>query len=234
MRMPAELTERARSLLFGGDWTPPPTRAAATLVLMRDGASGLEVVLLDKALGFARGMHVFPGGAVEHSDAAHGDAWRIAAIRETFEECGVLIADPAPSGDLDRMRSEDFARVLDLLDVVPDECALHPFAHWVTPEIESRRFDTKFYAAAMPAGQQLAAVTSEHRSGGWFSPSDAVGLPMLPPTAAVLAELRRFATVAEVLKIARDPVPIMPRPVPGTGDEIDWVLVNERTGEPLP
>ncbi len=112
--------------------------------------------------------------------------------------------------------------------------ALRPFSHWVTPEVESRRFDTKFFAAQLPVGQDLADLTAEHQAIGWFRPAQTQGLPMLPPTRAVLSELGRFATVADALAVRRHPVPIMPRPVAAAdGQGIDWVLVDGYTGAPL-
>ena len=77
--------------------------------------------------------------------------------------------------------------------------------------------------------------TDEHQAIGWFRPEETAGLPMLPPTAAVLAELATFATVEQALAPRREPVPIMPRPIPVDEQEqgIDWVLVNGYTGQPL-
>ncbi|MBK6762135.1 MAG: NUDIX domain-containing protein [Micrococcales bacterium] len=235
MRMPPELLERARAMVYGGQWSAPDPRPAATLVLLRDGAAGIEVALLQRSahLGFARGMYVFPGGALDAADADLGDPWLVAAIRETFEECGVLLAEPDPHGDVQGLRERDFAEALGELGARPAVAALHTFAHWVTPEIESRRFDTRFYAAALPPGQDLMALTSEHQAVGWYRPQDATALPMLPPTAAALAEVARFATVAEVLEVQRRPVPIMPRPVAAGEDDIAWILVNAVTGEAL-
>ncbi len=235
MRMPPQLAKRARAIVYGGEWTAPPTRPASTLVLLRDCPSGLEVALLQRAttLAFAKNMYVFPGGALDDEDAQFGDPWLVAAIRETFEESGVLLAEPPPPGDCWRLRDRPFGEVLAELRVRPDLAALHPFAHWVTPEVEPRRFDTRFYAAALPAGQDLAGFTSEHQNIGWYQPSVASELPMLPPTAAVLAELARFETVADALAVARDPVPLMPHPVAAGDDDIEWVLVDARTGDPV-
>ena len=100
MRMPPELFERARAMVYGGPWSAPDPRPAATLVLLRDAPEGVEVALLQRSahLGFARGMYVFPGGALDAADADLGDPWLVAAIRETFEECGVLLAEPDPPG----------------------------------------------------------------------------------------------------------------------------------------
>ena len=234
MRMPPELAERARALVYGGDWTAPEPRPASTVVLLRDGVAGVEVALLQRAanLGFARGMYVFPGGALDVADAELGDPWLVAAVRETFEECGVLLTDPAPPAAAFADRERDFAGLLAEFGLKPNLAALHPFAHWVTPEVESRRFDTRFFAAALPAGQDLADFTTEHQNVGWFDPTAIDGLPMLPPTTAALADIARFDTVAQALAEHRSPVPIMPKPVPADGD-ITWVLVNAVTGEPL-
>lgn len=235
MRMPPELLERARAVVYGGDWTPPQPRPAATLMLLRDTDGGIEVALLQRAstLGFARGMYVYPGGALDAADEALGDPWLVAAIRETFEECGVLLADPNPQHDVQQLRERDFAEALADLGARPALDALRPFAHWVTPEVEARRFDTRFYAAPLPTGQDLTTLTSEHQAIGWFRPQDALLLPMLPPTAATLAEVGRFATVADALAVPREPVPIMPRPIAAGDGDIDWILVNAATGEPL-
>lgn len=234
MRMPPELAERARALVYGGDWTAPEPRPASTVVLLRDGVAGVEVALLQRAanLGFARGMYVFPGGALDVADAELGDPWLVAAVRETFEECGVLLTDPAPPAAAFADRERDFAGLLAEFGLKPNLAALHPFAHWVTPEVESRRFDTRFFAAALPAGQDLADFTTEHQNVGWFDPAAIDGLPMLPPTTAALADIARFDTVAEALAEHRSPIPIMPKPLPADGD-ITWVLVNAVTGEPL-
>lgn len=234
MRMPPELAERARALVYGGDWTAPEPRPASTVVLLRDGVAGVEVALLQRAanLGFARGMYVFPGGALDVADAELGDPWLVAAVRETFEECGVLLTDPAPPAAAFADRQRDFGSLLAEFELKPDLVALHPFAHWVTPEVESRRFDTRFFAAALPAGQDLADFTTEHQNVGWFDPAAIDGLPMLPPTTAALADIARFDTVAEALAEHRSPIPIMPKPLPADGD-ITWVLINAVTGEPL-
>jgi 8-oxo-dGTP pyrophosphatase MutT (NUDIX family) len=233
MRMPPQLVERARAIVFGAEWTPPPARPAATLVLLRD-AGGIEVALLQRAstLAFAKDMYVFPGGALDATDATLGDPWLVAAIRETFEESGVLLCTPSPGPYAWRLREEAFGAVLLDLGVQPDFAALHPFAHWVTPEVEARRFDTRFFAAALPEGQNLGAFTSEHQNIGWYRPEHASSLPMLPPTAAVLAELAHYQSVDEALAVSREPVPIMPHPV-ADGDDIAWILINAQTGQPL-
>lgn len=235
MKMPAHLQQRARDVVYGGDWEPPPARPASTLVLLRDGAHGLQAALLQRSqsLAFAGGMYVFPGGALDPEDEALGDPWLVAAIRETFEECGVLLCVQNPTTDPASVRDRPFAQALAQLGVRPDFEALAPFAHWVTPEVESRRFDTRFYATVVPPDQDLGALTGEHQAIGWFRPSEALRLPMLPPTAAVLQELSNYATARQALAVTRAPVPIMPRPVATDGGGIAWVLVDARTGQPI-
>lgn len=236
MRIPAELTQRAKELVYGGGWTPPPARPAATVVLLRDARDGFEVVVMQRSrsLRFAGSMFVFPGGAVDPEDAELGDPWRVAAVRETFEECGVLLGVPDPDpGALAAVRLLPFGEALSALSVAPALAILQPFAHWVTPEVEQRRFDTRFFAARVPAGQDLADVTTEHQNVQWADPRAALDLPMLPPTRAVLTELARFDSVAQVLSVPRDPVPIMPRPVASGDGEIEWRLVHAETGQEL-
>lgn len=234
MRIPAELTERAHSIVYGGDWTPPDPRPAATVVLLRDSVDGLQVALLQKVLGFAQGMYVFPGGALEESDADLGDPWLVAAIRETFEECGVLLCEPPPEADLIALRGKSFTEVLDELGARPAVESLHPFAHWVTPEVEQRRFDTRFYAAPLPDGQELGELSDEHDAIGWFAPAEALRLRILPPTAAVIAELQQYHDVAAALAPERAPRPLMPSPVADGQGGVAWVLVNPETGQQVP
>src|ERR1700759_3416196 len=120
-------------------------KLAATVLLVRDGAEGLQVfmVVRHRQIEFASGALVFPGGKVEPEDLAlaGGDddkAARIAAIRETYEECGVLLAS---GGSVADWLAGHAARALD---------ALTPFAHWITPPILPKRFDPRFYIAAAP------------------------------------------------------------------------------------
>lgn len=180
----------------------PPIRPAATVVLLRDGTDGLEVWLQQRAttLAFAAGMHAFPGGrvdddedtsAIRHDVSEEQLAWGdkeavtvrahlAAAVRETWEECGVRL----------------------------DPQTLVPWARWVTPPGESRRFDARFYVARTPADQEPRPLTGEVAAGGWFVVRAAVeafaagGLPMWPPTISTLASLMTFDDVTTVLAAA--------------------------------
>lgn len=197
----SEILERAR-LIEAGELEPAAPRDAATVVLVRDGASGIEVFLLRRVrtMAFAAGMHVFPGGKVDPGDDGGADlpaAWadqlaygdpallrRLvgAAIRETAEECGV------------RITAAD----------------LRPFAHWVTPAVEPRRYDTRFLLAALPAGQEAAVGDGESDHGGWVAVADLGDRAMMPPTRVACAELTPYADVVTALADERQVTRIVP------------------------
>lgn len=184
---------------------PNPAVQAATLVLVRDGPGGLETLMVVRhhEIDFARGAAVFPGGKVAAADrderlrrhlrssvTLDGDdaALRIAAVREAFEESGLLLARrhgrlldadalselwrrwherTAASAEafVDMVRAESLELALDLL---------HPFAHWVTPEVSPKRFDTCFYIAAAPPGQVASHDGREAVDSFWVNPRDAL------------------------------------------------------------
>ena len=270
LEMPAELVARARLLAQGGPWQPPEAHDAATIVLLRDGAAGLEVLLMRRpdSMAFAPGMHVFPGGRVDlaqdskpavsgtvrtgpWADAVLARALVVAGIRETFEEAGVLLAvdrsgrpaAPDARWTEDRGASETaggFPAVLRRRRLHIDADLLVPIAHWITPEVETRRFDTRFLAAALRAGQDVDAHVTETDSAHWMAPADALAehrrgaLAMLPPTVAVLADLAGRRSVGDALNWARtrEVVPLLPR-AQMTGEDLTWVLVHAHTGEVL-
>lgn len=201
---------------------PPVARDAATVVLLRDSGAGIEAFLMRRpmTMAFAPGMYVFPGGAVDFADTEIaldiGDqpvfaaSLVVAAVRETFEECGVLLE---PSG-------------------------LTPWTHWVTPEVETRRFDTRFFAARLPEGQEARTVSAETDRSEWFTPERALQehragrLPMLPPTRETLTDLREFDTTEAALASAgnRTIRPLLPRPIAGADGEVRWCLCDARDG----
>jgi 8-oxo-dGTP pyrophosphatase MutT (NUDIX family) len=270
LQMPPELVQRARMLAQGGPWEPPGTQDAATIVLLRDGVAGLEVLLMRRpdSMAFAPGMHVFPGGRVDlaqdsqppiqgavrvgaTTDPALAGALIVAGIRETFEEAGVLLAvdrwgRPAvPDGQWahDRRASETaggFPSVLRRRKLHIQADLLVPIAHWITPEVETRRFDTRFLAAALPAGQDVDAHATETDSAHWVAPGEALTqyrrgeLAMLPPTVAVLADLAVRRSVGDAMSWARtrEVVPLLPRAVL-SDEDLTWVLVHAYTGEVL-
>jgi 8-oxo-dGTP pyrophosphatase MutT (NUDIX family) len=235
--------------------SPVPVRDAATVVLLRDSAGGPEAFLLRRVRGmaFAAGMTVFPGGAVDPRDADTAVGWvgppiadwttpfdadealaralLCAAVRETFEESGVLLAGPSadevtatdgPDWEADRVGLErrDFslAELLARRGLQLRADLLRPWAHWITPPQESvrRRYDTRFFVAALPAGQRTRDVTSEADVVEWARPADALDQlrrgerPMMPPTIVTLEEIADYGSVADVLAAGRSPARIQP------------------------
>jgi 8-oxo-dGTP pyrophosphatase MutT (NUDIX family) len=199
---------------------------AATLLLLRDGADGLEVLMVVRpdSSRFAAGAIVFPGGKVDESDRAlcqygapgeGADAQdrilRIAAIRETFEECGILLArssgtDPRPLG---AHTIRDLVPALRSGELVLADDALVRFAHWITPADRSRRFDTHFFLARAPEGQETWHESGEIVDAIWITPQAALAdadsrrRRMMNPTYLNLLKLSRHATVADALTAAR-------------------------------
>jgi 8-oxo-dGTP pyrophosphatase MutT (NUDIX family) len=214
--------------------TDVPIRDAATVVLLRDGVAGIEAWLLTRVtqMVFAAGVTVFPGGRVDAADAdlpfsglAHTEvAGRFdcdepmarallgAAVREMFEETGVLLSVPA--ADLSELRAdvEDgrlaFGDLLRSHRLSVDADGLHPWARWVTPAGETRRYDTRFFVGALPPGAEAQDVTSESSEAAWIGVGEALEQAqrgervMLPPTLATLASLVPHATVASALAAA--------------------------------
>jgi len=255
--VPGKLAERAREIAEGTR-QPAVPRDAATVILIRQAGSGVEAFLLRRVaeLEFAPGACVFPGGSVDPPDADPGIGWTgpdpaelgrrldvppdraralvCAAVRETFEEAGVLLAGPdASPADLvrggaglagDRQAllagTTSLAEVLSRRGLVVRADLLIPWARWITPEASPRRFDTWFFAAALPPGQTATAALEGHadpgesESGMWLRPAAALEaarageITLLPPTAVTLGELAGHADVAAIL--ARRPV-ITPR-----------------------
>ncbi|MBM4183327.1 MAG: NUDIX domain-containing protein [Gemmatimonadetes bacterium] len=248
---------------------PVTPRPAATIVLLRDGAGGLEVLLLRRNLQavFAPGAFVFPGGLVDAEDST-GDvldlvdgltvdgaaarlglvgghppalAYWVAAVREAFEETGILLGaettrDPSdsrrdlpgtdPGRDARNLRSDlldgraTFAEVLARLEGRIDAGGIAYFAHWITPERSPRRYDTRFFAARV--GHDAPAVVDEREvtEARWITPADALlahasgALSMMLPTVRTLERLAAFSdTRAALAALADAPVPtILPGP----------------------
>jgi 8-oxo-dGTP pyrophosphatase MutT (NUDIX family) len=221
-----DLRERIQAL-ENGSLQPAAPRDAATVVLVADTAEGVLAYLIRRAAGttFA-GVHAFPGGSVDPVDVTRGvpvhpslpAAWGPlldadgpllaalvgAAVRETFEETGVLLADPgapgsAPPGEDDRAaleaREVSLAELLRRTGFEVRADALTPIAHWLTPEAEPRRFDTRFFLAALPPGARPERFGTEADDDAWLSPAAALRaaeageLFMLPPTRSVLTDL---------------------------------------------
>jgi 8-oxo-dGTP pyrophosphatase MutT (NUDIX family) len=265
-RLPPELHERARAVASGNVAVAEP-RHAATVVLLRDGSAGVEAYLLRRlgSMAFAGGMYVFPGGSVDPRDGDADIAWQgpspeewssvlsapvplarglvAAAVRETFEEAGVLLATPLGDRPAEHWageqaalldRSASMAEVLARNGLVLRADLLRPWAHWVTPELEPKRFDTRFFVAALPEGQAPVHYRGESDASEWVTPRAAVErhasgeLGMLPPTVFTLAELSAYSSVAEVLDAAtaRDVKRVLPRIVVD-GDDVLLLLPGD-------
>jgi 8-oxo-dGTP pyrophosphatase MutT (NUDIX family) len=254
-RLPASLIESARGYVDGTK-QPVDTRDASTVVLMRDGSTGVEVYLLRRHLGmeFAGGFCVFPGGGVDPRDFDKEIGWAgpsveewgsllacepeaaralvCAAVRETFEESGVLLAGPTldtvvgdTTGDdweADRVALE--ARELSFTDFLAQRGLvlrtdlLRFWGRWVTPVFEPKRYDTRFFAAVLPEGQVTRDVSTESDHVVWMPALEAVAavdenrIAMLPPTYVTCMEVSELPTSADVLDSAagRDLTPIEP------------------------
>ncbi|WP_421989888.1 NUDIX hydrolase [Roseococcus sp.] len=206
---------------------PVTPRPAAAILLLRDAAAGLEVLMIcrAKAMSFAGGAMAFPGGRIDDADALlapQGDplgAFRIGAIREAWEETGMLLARPtAVATD----SGTEFHAHLREQGLTPDHAALTPFAHWITPEQSPKRFDTHFFLAEAPEGQEAQHDGSETEEAIWLRPDQVIkeaeaGLRTLVfPTRLNLLRLSRHATAAEAIAAARATpvVTVMPRPEP--------------------
>ena len=188
---------------------PVEVRHAATVVVVRGAGADAEVLLLRRGdtAGFMAGMFVYPGGRLDPADldAAAGDldtAARWTALRECFEESGLLLAtdqqgQPATPAHAEALRASEapFAEALQALNLRPGLNDLRPFARWVTPAVERRRFDTRFYLAPHPHGQEAAPDGFEMVEHRWRRPVDALqeyatsDMLLSPPTFYFLADL---------------------------------------------
>jgi 8-oxo-dGTP pyrophosphatase MutT (NUDIX family) len=232
-------------------------RDAATVVLLRSGPAGLEVLLLARAraMDFAPGAHVFPGGSVDPRDASapwagpgpdglgvpdeRARALVCAAVRETFEESGVLLTAGTPdAGDRQALLAGQVSlgEVLTRHGLTLTADLLTPWARWVTPEAAPRRFDTWFFVAAMPDGQ-VAGASAESDSIDWLRPAEALDraragqLTLLPPTAVTLAEISGYADGPAVLAARREITPLMP--TVSVEDGRAWLTMPAGTEYPL-
>ena len=202
--------------------TPIP---AATVVLVRPGPDGLEVLLTHRpsTMAFAADRHVFPGGRVDPADRELGeDPAAIAAIREAFEEVGVLLGDAPEGADLAAARAALLrgdvtfpSLVVDLgLTLHPDR--LVPLSRWVTPPSMPRRFDARFFVAAMPDAAEATLASDEVVAHGWLTPRAALEamadgrLGMWLPTSTTLQQLEHATSLEAIAAVAAEPVQLEP------------------------
>jgi 8-oxo-dGTP pyrophosphatase MutT (NUDIX family) len=242
---------------------PVPRRAAAGPV------SGTEVYLLRRrrSMAFAPGAYVFPGGSVDDSDTVGGHGWAgppagqfasavglpaagtealiRAAVRETFEECGVLLAGRSAEAALDDTSGEDWeadrqalagksislAELLIRRGLMLRSDLMTPWSRWITPEAEPRRYDTRFFVARLPEGQRTLGGTGESDEAAWLRPGAALAaaeagdLALLPPTAVTLQELAAHPDVAATVGTRRQIV--LRQPVITFTDGQAWLVIPD-------
>jgi len=251
---PPEWPDRIRALTEG-TLTPVVPKRAATVMLLKDtdGAPAVHMLRRRASMAFAGGAYAYPGGGVDPRDDERQIRWTgptrawwasrlgvdetsaqaivCAAVRETYEEAGVLLAGPTPdsvvgdtTGDdweADRealvARDVSFAEFLERRGLALRSDLLGAWTRWITPEFEPRRYDTWFFVAALPEGQRTRNASTEADSTVWIRPGEAADaydkgdLLMMPPTIATLRQLRSYATAAEALAAApeRDLAPVL-------------------------
>ncbi len=279
LRLPSALAEQACDVLSGRK-DPVTPRDAASVLLLRPAAGepgqpGIEVYMLRRArsMAFAPGVFVFPGGSVDPRDAEEGMAWAgpdaqdwgraldappalaralvCAAVRETFEESGVLLAGPdagtvvadtsGPEWEAGRQalldHSLSLAGFLGRRGLVLRSDLLRPWARWITPVVEARRYDTRFFIAAIPPGQRTRDVGGEAEEVAWWQPEAAIRaarqreLWLMPPTAVCLAEVGACGQVETALRAPRDLRPVTPAVV--ETDDALWLTADLNVKYPL-
>lgn len=271
------LTERITDIAAGRVAPAVPRDASTVMVLRQSDAepgAGVEVLMLRRpaVMAFAPGAYVFPGGSVDAADGdpeigwagpspaelgewlgatpGHARALICAAVRETFEESGVLLAS-GPDGTFpssaDTSLADDraaiaaghvtFAQVLSRRGLVVRADLLIPWTRWITPEAEPRRFDARFFAAALPPGQRAVGDHTEAEQISWVRPAAAIAaaksgeMLLLPPTATTLHEFAASGDVGQILARHREIAPVEPRLVVEDGQA--WLLIPDETGYPL-
>jgi len=247
VQLPAEFAEQAAAFADGSR-TPAEPRDAATVVLLRRGSTGPELYLLRRqvSMEFAGGMCVFPGGGVDPRDFDHTVAWAgpspaewasrldvdeakaralvCAAVRETFEESGVLLAGESPDTvvadttgedwELDRVALESrelsMTEFLDRRGLVLRTDLLGAWAGWLTPVFEPKRYRTWFFVAELPEGQRTRDVSSESDHVVWLpalravEQAEAREILMLPPTYITTLDVGQYADPQAVIDAAAE------------------------------
>ncbi|MFJ9748841.1 NUDIX hydrolase [Streptomyces chartreusis] len=261
---PPEWPDRIRALA-DGSLTPVTPKRAATVMLLKDTDTGPSVHMLRRrsSMAFAGGAYAYPGGGVDPRDeqqirwAGPTRAWwarRLgleeaaaqaivcAAVRETYEEAGVLLAGPTDDSVVGDTTGEDwetdraalvardlsFAEFLDRRGLALRSDLLGAWTRWITPEFEPRRYDTWFFVAALPEGQRTRNASTEADRTVWIRPTDAAAsydkgeLLMMPPTIATLRQLTPYDSAAQTLAAApdRDLTPVLAQARLGEDGEI--------------
>lgn len=238
------------------------------MVLLRDSAAGPEVYLVKRSrmVDFMAGAHVFPGGRLDKSDASpsacallaagtagllerlgetldpiHAAGLYVAAIRETFEEAGLLLGQLGPGWVMAEARKAvaGGAQFITLMAQL-DAPALVPWTRWVTPEVSPKRFDARFFLARVPEGQEPVVDGHEATEGLWITPRDALkrwdegGMQLAPATAKSMDILCEHANVDAVLEAASRRPPPVAMPVVWSEDGRAFVSLPGDPRHPAP
>lgn len=261
MRIPVPESLRERAAEHAGE-PPARPRDAATIMLVRDGADGIETYLLRRqsSMAFAPRMHVFPGGGVHDSDrdvvewigppskewgerlGCDPDTARalvVAAVRETFEESAILLAGPDAHTVVDDTRAQEwqdarlalesgalsFGDFLGSRGLALRADLVGAWSHWITPDFEPRRYDTRFLVAAVPPGQVVGSIPGEADRAHWvpvrrvLAAVEAGTAAMLPPTWITCREVADLGADDVLAAAAQRTIrPIQPRLVEVDGE----------------
>ncbi|MBW3084926.1 Hydroxyacylglutathione hydrolase [Austwickia sp. TVS 96-490-7B] len=276
--VPPTTATQIRAWWDAGAGDAAPVSDAASVVLLRDRPDGVEVFVLRRAatMTFAPSAYVFPGGRLDPHDttdlpwvgpspaewsrrldtpdALTAQALVVAAARELFEECGILLAGPdaqtvaAPDPEgtwLDARRrlerhEETFAALLHSHRLVLRTDLLRAVAQWITPAFEPRRYDTRFFAAVVPTGQAPDGDCSEAEDSRWIRPADLLAQAdsgdamLLPPTRHLLRQLVPVTDAAQWIAAHDGDRPlraVTPTPIL-VGDDIMVVIDTDETSAP--
>lgn len=236
----------------------PKPQPAATVLLLRDDADGPRVFMVQRAraVGFMPNAWVFPGGRVDAGDKLHAHPrvtggeraakamgltrdnavpYLVAAAREVFEEAGLWLGEGEVRAEFRgplANRSMEMVGVLHMHEATVDLDRFHAWSWWVTPEIEARRFDTRFFVTRVRHGQEASHDTRETVASEWVTASEALAraeageMLMAPPTWWTLREIAPYRSVDEVLEAsARRPQrPIMPVAKTAPSGELELLL----------
>jgi 8-oxo-dGTP pyrophosphatase MutT (NUDIX family) len=238
---------------------PVPARDAATVLLLREEGERLEVFLVKRntVVDFMAGAHVFPGGKVDAADSEPGLIARvtgerersttvelyIAAIRETFEEAGVLLSCDLRPDQLDEARQglarkDSFGSILEQAGASLDAALLAPWTRWVTPEVSPKRFDARFFLAAAPPEQLARHDDYETTESVWIEPSKALEqvqrgeMMIAPATYKCLAVLASYRTIGEAFAAARADPPRIWCPVVRMEEGRRLIILSDDPGHP--
>ncbi len=203
--------------------TAPEPRLAASVILLRDGADGPEVFVQHRVstMDFAAGMVVFPGGRV---DAVDGSGWKFAdgLVRQhaqVWRRCSIAAADPGTAEhNAGRVLAAALREVQEEAGLQLDASLMRPWANWVTPADQPKRFDTYFYLAAPGPEDEARHQTTEAWQSLWMPVRGILGgeaagaLKLMPPTLVLLEELLRLGSTEACLAVERDITPVRPEP----------------------